>query len=38
MEFFQTSTRHLLEAESLARVGHHIALSIVGTNQLPDSG
>ena len=38
MEFFQTSTRNLLAAEGKAGVGHHVALSIVGTDRLPDSG
>ncbi|RKN33987.1 SDR family oxidoreductase [Micromonospora musae] len=34
MEFFQTSTRNLLAAEAAAGVGHHVALSIVGTERL----
>ena len=38
MEFFQTSTRNLLTCEATARVGHHVALSIVGSDRLPDSG
>ncbi|MGB7923321.1 MAG: SDR family oxidoreductase [Pyrinomonadaceae bacterium] len=38
MEFFQTSTRNLLSYEATAGVGHHVALSIVGTDSLPDSG
>ena len=38
LEFFQTSTRNLLAAESAAGVGHHVALSVVGTERLPDSG
>lgn len=38
LEFFQTSTRNLLAAEATARVGHHVALSIVGAERLPDSG
>lgn len=38
MEFFETSTRNLLEAEAIARVGHHVALSVVGTARLTDSG
>ena len=38
MEFFQTSTRNLLAYEAAAGVGHHVALSIVGTERLPDSG
>ncbi|BCB77911.1 SDR family oxidoreductase [Phytohabitans flavus] len=35
-EFFETSTRHLLEAEAAAGVGHHVALSVVGTERRPD--
>jgi uncharacterized protein YbjT (DUF2867 family) len=38
MEFFQTSTRNLLAAEASARVRHHLALSVVGTERLTDSG
>jgi uncharacterized protein YbjT (DUF2867 family) len=38
MKFFQTSTRHLLAAGEKAGVGHHLALSVVGTERLPDSG
>lgn len=38
MNFFTTSTRNLLEAEAAAGVKHHVALSIVGTERLPDSG
>ena len=38
MEFFQTSTRNLLAYEAAAGVGHHVALSIVGTERLPNSG
>ena len=30
--FFETSGRNLLAAETIARVGHHIALSVVGTH------
>ena len=30
LEFFQTSTRNLLDAESAAGAGHHVALSVVG--------
>jgi uncharacterized protein YbjT (DUF2867 family) len=37
-EFFTTSTRNLLAAEREARVGHHLAVSIVGADRLPDSG
>ena len=38
MEFFQTSGRNLLAAEAAAGVGHHLALSVVGTERLPESG
>jgi uncharacterized protein YbjT (DUF2867 family) len=38
LEFFQTSGRNLLGAEAAADVGHHIALSIVGTDRMPDNG
>jgi len=38
MNFFQTSTRKLLSYEAAAGVGHHVALSIVGSERLPDSG
>ena len=38
MEFFDTSTRNLLEAEAAAGVGHHVALSVVGTERLSESG
>ncbi|MGW3810843.1 SDR family oxidoreductase [Micromonospora sp. NPDC005113] len=38
MEFFETSTRNLLAAEAVAGVGHHVALSVVGTERLPESG
>jgi uncharacterized protein YbjT (DUF2867 family) len=38
MEFFTTSSRNLLAAERDAGVGHHIAVSIVGADRLPDSG
>ena len=38
LEFFQTSTRNLLAAEAKTGVNHHIALSIVGCDQLPASG
>jgi len=36
--FFETSTRNLLKAESAAGVGHHVALSVVGTDRLSESG
>jgi uncharacterized protein YbjT (DUF2867 family) len=38
LEFFQTSTRNLLAAERAAGVGHHVALSVVGADRIPDSG
>lgn len=38
MDFFQTSTRNILAAETAAGVGHHVALSVVGTERLLDSG
>jgi uncharacterized protein YbjT (DUF2867 family) len=38
MEFFETSTRNILDAEAAAGVGHHVALSVVGTERLADSG
>src|ERR671921_1944973 len=37
-EFFVTSTRNQLAAERDAGVGHHLAVSIVGADRLPDSG
>lgn len=37
LEFFETSTRNLLAAEADAGVEHHVALSIVGTDRLPDN-
>jgi uncharacterized protein YbjT (DUF2867 family) len=37
-EFFTTSTRNLRAAEHAAGVGHHVAVSIVGADLLPDSG
>jgi uncharacterized protein YbjT (DUF2867 family) len=37
MDFFTTSTRNLLDAEAGAGVTHHVALSVVGTERLPDS-
>jgi uncharacterized protein YbjT (DUF2867 family) len=38
LEFFETSGRNLLAAEAAAGVRHHLALSVVGTDRLPDSG
>ncbi|MBX7554583.1 SDR family oxidoreductase [Streptomyces sp. NPDC004232] len=38
MEFFRTSTSNLLKAEAEAGVTHHVALSVVGTDRLQESG
>jgi uncharacterized protein YbjT (DUF2867 family) len=38
LEFFETSGRNLLSAEAQAGVEHHVALSIVGCDRLPDNG
>jgi len=38
LNFFETSTRNLLAAETAAGVGHHVALSVVGTERLTQSG
>ena len=38
LDFFTTSTTNLLAAEKAAGVSHHVALSVVGTDRLPDSG
>ncbi len=38
LKFFETSTRNLLTYEAAAGVGHHVALSVVGTQQLGESG
>src|SRR5207248_8026600 len=38
MEFFDTLTRNLLAAEAAAGVKHHVALSVVGADRMPDSG
>jgi len=38
LKFFQTSGRNLLAAEQTAGVRHHVALSVVGSDRLPDSG
>jgi uncharacterized protein YbjT (DUF2867 family) len=37
-EFFTTSTRNLLAAGRDAGVGHHLAVTVVGADRLPDSG
>jgi uncharacterized protein YbjT (DUF2867 family) len=38
LTFFKTSTGNLLAAEAAAGVGHHVALSIVGCDRVPESG
>jgi uncharacterized protein YbjT (DUF2867 family) len=38
LTFFETSTRNLLTYEAAAGVGHHVALSVVGTDRLSESG
>jgi uncharacterized protein YbjT (DUF2867 family) len=38
MDFFRTSTGNLIEAERAAGVGHHVALSVVGTDRLLEGG
>ncbi|RCJ36579.1 NmrA family transcriptional regulator [Nostoc punctiforme NIES-2108] len=38
LEFFEKSSRNLLAAEAIAGVGHHVALSVVGADRIPDSG
>jgi uncharacterized protein YbjT (DUF2867 family) len=38
LAFFDTSTRNLLAAERAAGALHHVALSVVGADRMPDSG
>jgi uncharacterized protein YbjT (DUF2867 family) len=38
LKFFETSTRNLLTHEASAGIGHHVALSVVGTDRLSESG
>jgi uncharacterized protein YbjT (DUF2867 family) len=38
LKFFETSTANLLAGEAAAGVGHHVALSVVGSDRAPDSG
>jgi len=38
LKFFETSTRNLLSYEAAAAVAHHVALSVVGTERLSESG
>jgi uncharacterized protein YbjT (DUF2867 family) len=38
MDFFRTAGKNLASAEAAAGIKHHVALSVVGTERLPDSG
>jgi len=38
MDFFRTSARNIASAETAAGIGHHVALSVVGTDRLQGSG
>lgn len=38
LDFFSTSTQNILEAERKLDVGHHVVLSVVGTDRLQESG
>ncbi|WP_437674860.1 SDR family oxidoreductase [Sorangium sp. So ce131] len=38
LRFFETAARHILPAEAAAGVRHHLALSVVGADRLPESG
>src|SRR5215469_3795206 len=38
MNFFETSTRNLLSSEAAAGVKHHVALSVVGSERMLESG
>jgi uncharacterized protein YbjT (DUF2867 family) len=38
LDFFQTSSRNIIAAEVKAGVQHHVALSVVGADRVPDSG
>jgi len=38
LDFFQTTSHHILDAETFASVKHHVVLSVVGADRLPDSG
>jgi uncharacterized protein YbjT (DUF2867 family) len=38
LDFFQTTTRHILAVETATGVKHHVVLSVVGTDRLPESG
>jgi uncharacterized protein YbjT (DUF2867 family) len=38
LDFFRTTARNLIAVEIVTGVGHHVLLSIVGTDRLPESG
>lgn len=38
LKFFETSTHNILSAEAVADVKHHVILSVVGADRMPDSG
>lgn len=38
LDFFRTTARNILAVETVTGVGHHVLLSIVGTDRLPESG
>ena len=38
LAFFETTSRNLLAAEAAAGVSHHVALSVVGVDRMPDNG
>ena len=38
LDFFQTTSRNIFAVETAAGVRHHVALSVVGTDRLPESG
>jgi uncharacterized protein YbjT (DUF2867 family) len=38
LDFFQTTSRNILAVEIARGVSHHVVLSVVGTDRLPDSG
>jgi uncharacterized protein YbjT (DUF2867 family) len=38
LEFFRTPTTNMLEYSAKAGVGHHVALSVFGTDRLSESG
>jgi len=38
LNFFESSTRNILTSETTAKVKHHVILSVVGADRMPDSG